>query len=307
MKRGVTCVGRALVVFPGALGDFLLLAPALAALRSGGLTVELSVRRALAGLAYALFPGPAAPPADGAAVASLFTSTLDPGLADWLRGAARIDVWLGADAVLHRHARALGLARLHHHRVERGDTGVHASVAYARALGVTSPLVAPRPSDAWLAAAHARSRPRALVIHPGAGAPAKRWSASGFLRLAAGWQARGGETVVLLGPAEREEEECWRTSGHEVVSGLGLCEAAALIASAPWYVGNDSGISHLAGLLDRRGVALFGPTRAARWRPLGALEAIRWTGISEDKVVARVAARLATLAGDRLDTPTPWH
>jgi heptosyltransferase-3 len=307
VKRGVTCAGRALVVFPGALGDFLLLAPALAALRTDGLTVEVSVRRALAGLACALFPGPVAPPADGAAMASLFTSTLDPGLADWLRGAARVDVWLGADAVLHQHARALGLAHVRHHRVERGDTGVHAGVAYARALGVTSPLVVPRPPDAWLAAAHARPRPRALLIHPGAGAAAKRWSASGFLRLADAWQARGGETVVLLGPAEREDEVRWRTSRHEVASGLGLRQAAALIASAPWYVGNDSGISHLAGLLDRRGVVLFGPTRAARWRPFGALEPIRWAGVAEAEVVARVAARLATLTGDRLDTPTPGH
>jgi ADP-heptose:LPS heptosyltransferase len=94
-----------------------------------------------------------------------------------------------------------------------------------------------------------------------------------------------------------------------VATGVELRDAAALIASAPWYVGNDSGISHLAGLLGRHGVVLFGPTRAARWRPLGGtLEPIAADDVAEEEIVARVCARLAMLAGDRLDTtPAPRH
>jgi heptosyltransferase-3 len=294
---------RALVVFPGALGDLILLAPALAALRTAGVRLELSVRRALADLARAMFPGPHGPAVDGAAMTSLFTAELDPAVAAWLRGAARVDAWLGADDVVRRHARALGVDDVRSHHVESGDADLHATSAYARALGV-EPAPMPRIADDWLAGAAAPARPRTLLIHPGAGSAAKRWKAEGFRRLADTWQRRGGDAVVLLGPAEEDQLASWRASGHEIATGLDLRAAAALIASAPWYVGNDSGMSHLAGLLERRGAVLFGPTRAARWRPLGGrLEPIRWSGVAEKDVVLRIDATLTP--ADLLDTLTP--
>src|SRR5215470_14309411 len=101
---------RVLLVFAGALGDFLLLAPAIEALRQAGATVELSVPRVLERLAQELFPGPLGPPADGAAMRSLFAADLDPVLARWLRGATRLATWLGDEAALARHADALGIA-----------------------------------------------------------------------------------------------------------------------------------------------------------------------------------------------------
>lgn len=304
MTEPRTRAARALVVFPGALGDLLLLAPALAALRTGGLAIELSVQRALVELAGALFPGAAGPPADGAAVATLFGAELHPELAAWLRGAARVDVWLGADEVLRRHAGALGLGRVRHHRVERGDAGVHASVAYAHVLEVASPLAMPPPPQGWTRAAAGAVRP--LVIHPGAGALEKRWATSGFRKLADAWRARGGETTVLLGPAEMDDERYWRTSGHAVAAGVGLRDAAALIGGASWYVGNDSGMSHLAGLLERRGVVLFGATRAARWRPFGgALRPVSYRDVDEDVDEDEVVARV--LAAGYLDTLTGRH
>lgn len=291
MNAGV----RRLIVFPGALGDFLLLAPALAALRARGAAVELSVPRALAELAHALFPAPMGPPADGAAMRSLFSEEIDPALARWLRGAARVDAWFAASDALERHAGALDVAEVRRHAVERGDAGPHAAHAYAAALAV--PPVSPRLPAEWTAAPAAAARPRALVIHPGAGAVAKRWSRSGFRHLADAWRTRSGDAIVLLGPAEEDDGRWWRATGHDVVSGVGLRDAATLLASARHYVGNDCGISHLAGLLDLRGAVLFGPTRAARWRPLGGdLTPITVAGRSDEDIEARLLARLA--AGD---------
>jgi len=290
---------RGLVVFPGALGDLILLAPALAALRAAGVRLELSVPRALTGLARAMFPGAQGPAADGAAIASLFTTELDPALAAWLRGAARIDAWLGADDVVRRHALPLGVDDVRSHRVERGDADVHVTTAYARELGV-EPASMPRVDDDWLAGAAALPRPRTLVLHPGAGSAAKCWTAEGFGRLAGEWRRRGGDVVVLLGPAEEDHVASWRAAGYEVATGLDIRGAAALIASAPRYVGNDSGISHLAGVLGRRGAVLFGPTRAGRWRPRGgALEPVAWPGVAEADTVSRIVSALAP--GDLLD------
>jgi hypothetical protein len=294
--------GRVLLVFAGALGDFLLLAPSIAALRARGVAVELSVPRALADLAHDLFPGAAGPPADGASMRSLFTSEIDPTLAAWLRDAARLDTWLGELGALERHAHALGVATVRRLHVERGETGPHASEAYASMFGVR-PVLPAVPSP-WLYAAQAR--PRALVIHPGAGAVAKRWAASGFRAVAEAWRVRGGETIVLLGPAEEGEEASWRMGGYEVVCGLGLREVATLLTGVPRYIGNDSGISHLAGILGCHGVVLFGPTSAARWRPLGGgLKPLVHTGRTEDETRARLLTWLA--AADYLDTPTPRH
>lgn len=41
------------------------------------------------------------------------------------------------------------------------------------------------------------------------------------------------------------------------------------LAGCRAYLGNDSGVSHLAGLCGARTVAMFGPTSAAIWQPLG--------------------------------------
>lgn len=300
---------RVLLVFPGALGDLLLLWPAATALARAGARVEFSVQRALAALVRPTFStGPAA---DGAAVGTLFGRALDPALATWLRDADVVHLWLGPSArdALARRARALGLARVVAQRVVRTDGATHASAAYARALGVRGALAPPRlaleatePSTWWRAPRAAR-----LLVHPGAGAAGKRWSADGFRRVAERWRKRGGEVTVLLGPAEEGDAPWWRATGERIASGLDLVEAARLLAGAGRYVGNDSGISHLAGALDLAGAVLFGPTRPARWRPLGG--ALTPVGFGPARSVASVATAvlrlLARRGGPSAGSPTP--
>jgi ADP-heptose:LPS heptosyltransferase len=215
------------------------------------------------------------------------------------------------------HARQFGIAELHVHSVVRADAAEHASLTYARMLGVEPPLPPPslrlaqhRPEGAW------RSDPSCrLLIHPGAGAPAKRWHAARFAALASEWRSRGGEVTLLLGPAEEPEVTSWRATGHQVVHGLSVRDAAALVASAPRYVGNDAGMSHLAGALARSGVVLFGPTRPVRWRPLGGdLTPVDFSGGDDERVADAIREHLGApgsmprrSADTSLDTPTPEH
>ena len=51
------------------------------------------------------------------------------------------------------------------------------------------------------------------------------------------------------------------------VAGLSLPQVVALLRRCSLYVGNDSGISHLAGGVGARGVVLFGPTDPHAWAP----------------------------------------
>ena len=293
---------RVLLIFPGALGDLLLLAPAAAALARGGARVEMSVQRALAPLASRVIPCVLGPPVDGVAMSSLFSDRAAPPLADWLRGANIVHAWFGAregKVAIECEARRLGVGTVHWHAVERGDGSVHASACYANALGVAGPLPVPglwlggvEPQHQWAGPAAGR-----LVVHPGAGSAEKRWPASGFRGVADGWRRRGGEAVILLGPAEEDAVAFWQAAGHTVAAGLEILEASALVAGSPRYLGNDSGVSHLAGALDRTGAVLFGPTRPERWRPLGGtLAAIRFAPGGGTEIAAGLLERLASIA-----------
>ncbi|MBI3799727.1 MAG: glycosyltransferase family 9 protein [Deltaproteobacteria bacterium] len=111
---------------------------------------------------------------------------------------------------------------------------------------------------------------RVLVVHPGSGGQKKRWRAEGFVEVGQWWQKKKkGKVLLVLGPAEEQETEHWRQTGGTIESRLSLAQVAALLSRADLYVGNDSGISHLAGAVGARGVVLFGPTRPQQWRPLG--------------------------------------
>jgi heptosyltransferase-3 len=41
------------------------------------------------------------------------------------------------------------------------------------------------------------------------------------------------------------------------------------------FIGNDSGVSHLAAAAGSRGLVIFGPTDPQRWRPIGDVKTIQ--------------------------------
>lgn len=108
-----------------------------------------------------------------------------------------------------------------------------------------------------------------LVLHPGSGSLHKQWDLAGFEEVMRWWtKERAGKVLVILGPAEEERGVRWRAGGC-VAKGLPLPYLAALLYKATAYVGNDSGVSHLAGVVGTQGVIVFGPTDPRQWRPLG--------------------------------------
>ena len=181
---------------------------------------------------------------------------------------------------------------------------MHLAEHHLRSIGSTRSLSDFEDGDRRLVRAFAPPRsgfmPQ-LVVQPGSGGVAKRWSRHGFVEIMRWWRDRpAGRAVVLLGPAEEHEREYWSIAADEVVGGIDLLDAAALLARAGAYIGNDSGISHLAGLVGGRGLALFGPTDPELWRPLSrcllALRLEPWTGADSTpsaEVVATVCRALA--------------
>jgi ADP-heptose:LPS heptosyltransferase len=75
---------------------------------------------------------------------------------------------------------------------------------------------------------------------------------------------RGGAVADVVGPAEADLVPI---EGARRVEGWSLVEILALLGGVAAYVGNDTGISHLAGVAGVRGAVVFGATSAHRWAP----------------------------------------
>lgn len=260
-----------LALFPGGLGDFLCCWTALDALRQrDGLALTLAAR----GAWLALIPPDLARPLsiERREIADLFGSEpLARGTRALFGGFARVESWTGfGNATFARRLIEASGATVHVHRFDGFAAGEHAAHYYARCLGVTPrlrPLAISAAAADWAAAlwhAHGLGE-RVLVVHAGSGSARKNWE--GSPPLAAAWRADGGQVVALIGPAEAERPA-------PIVADLSLRDQpldriAALLRRAHRFLGNDSGISHLAGLVGARGVAVFGPTDPRTWAPLG--------------------------------------
>jgi ADP-heptose:LPS heptosyltransferase len=113
-----------------------------------------------------------------------------------------------------------------------------------------------------------------FAIHPGSGSRRKNWSPAAFADVADRMRQEAGLAVgVISGPADDEADQQLQSALAEppdiLVRDWPLGRVAALLRRSRVYLGNDSGISHLAGCVGVRGLALFGPTRPEVWRPNG--------------------------------------
>ncbi|MCC7193542.1 MAG: glycosyltransferase family 9 protein [Phycisphaeraceae bacterium] len=150
-----------------------------------------------------------------------------------------------------------------------------------------------------------RSNPRGLVvIHPGSGGATKCWPRQNYERVMEMLrdqripsQAICGEVELETWPADlrRHWEKTWNL---RCLTTLG--ELADMTAEARLFLGNDSGPTHLAAQIGVPTLALFGPTSATQWSPLGPAvvtlappspQAMEWHGVPQ--VFAALESMLA--------------
>ncbi len=110
-----------------------------------------------------------------------------------------------------------------------------------------------------------------IAVHPGSGGKWKCWPAQQFAELAARLQV---PVLLVEGPADSEvcrefAEVLPKSVPAARAAGVSLSHLAALLAESRGYIGNDSGVSHLAAALGVPTVAVFGPTDPAVWAPRG--------------------------------------
>ena len=183
----------------------------------------------------------------------------------------------------------------------------HKVIEHAMLAGLEEP---PMPR-VWITAEHEAMAAKLvgggplLAVGPAANSPGKQWPAERFAALAerligAGGSLPGSRVAVFAAENERAQVapllaalDPARTI--DLVGRLDLLEVAACLQHAQLFVGNDSGLMHIAAACRTPTLGLFGPTPDERYRPWG-----------EHCAVARTEESLAELLA-LPDYETRWQ
>jgi hypothetical protein len=249
---GILGVVRRLAIRPGAIGDLILSLPALESLRTDYFEVWVPSRNA-----------PLVRFADR--VCSIASTGLDllgiadppPSLLESLSSFDSIVSWYGANRPDFRDLiRTLDLPFRFFPALPPETATLHATDFYlqqVRDLCANMREAIPRiPCDV--------PRDNFAAIHPFSGSARKNWPLEKFHQLARGLESTmpvrwcaGPEDPPLAGAVRIDD----------------LYELARWLAGARLYVGNDSGITHLAAAVGTPVLALFGPSDPGIWGPRG--------------------------------------
>mgnify|MGYP001199973959 CR=1 FL=1 len=108
------------------------------------------------------------------------------------------------------------------------------------------------------------------LFHPTAAFATKTWAAENFARTAEFLSKKGIQTVAVAARNETAILESLVAESKVPVTtfdDLTLPEITALASNARLFVGNDSGIAHIAAAVNTPSVVIFGSSNRDHWRP----------------------------------------
>ena len=278
--RSKTSRQRILVFFPGALGDFLCFLPALQHLGKNAV-VDL--------LAHSEF-GCLLPrhirvrSLDCAEVARLFVHDAghSPEVREFFACYDHVYSWLGStqkefvDNLMAASRGGVTVFPFRSQEISGPTANYYLSCVGNEAPTNVGPSVAiGRKAILWAGKFWQEKRlrqKRVLALGPGSGAREKNWPLDYFKTVSSWWREQlDGEVLVFLGPVEEDLSEVASDSWEGVlwVRNVALDRVAALLARSELYVGNDSGITHLAANVGTKAISIFGPSDPIQWSPRG--------------------------------------
>jgi heptosyltransferase III len=256
-----------LVYHAGALGDFITALPAVGAWRAlhpGERLILLGspafaplvrppfdevVDASAASVSCLFSPSPAPPPRLESLLSSVTSALLFASRASALPGAlARLGV---REIVRQDPFPSSPVPIVDHH------LSLFAGRAFSAEERVPRVTVSPEPD---------LSARAAVALHPGSGSPRKNWPLERFSELSRRLARDGRSVAWILGPAEAETAV---PHGVSAWRGLPLPRLAGLLSACRLFVGNDSGIAHLAAAAGCPVVVLFGGSDQRVWAPRG--------------------------------------
>jgi ADP-heptose:LPS heptosyltransferase len=274
---------RLLIIHQGALGDVVLSFYALEMLkRQRGVRVDLLCRNRIGKVAHVLGVVDAWFDADEARFVRLFEKGKDPNLASFFHSYDAV-VLVSFSSMLEE-----GVARYVEGKVFRlpprpaVEAGMHIARHFVDEFeksGFLQPRRSllqydflPRKGLSPFCEASDPGDPF-FIFHPGSGSRRKRWDLQRFMEVAARLGSDRGHLVFMVGPAELDllprltldaKEE-----GFSIETTDNLETVMERLAKARCFIGNDSGLSHLAGYMGTPTVSIFGPSDPKRWAPVG--------------------------------------
>lgn len=239
---------RRLLIRPGGVGDCILSLPALKYLRADYTEIWVpSPVVPLIGFANEVVPLSST----GIDLVGVGDLEMPPVLVERLRSFHSIVSWYGANRAEFRDSLSrLGVPCEFHQALPPANYAGHAVDFFAG-------QVAAPPGSIPRIHSQASARRDSIVIHPFSGSKRKNWPLDRFRELA----VRLPYPVEWIAGPEEEFSDALRFENLGVL--------AAWISGARLYIGNDSGITHLAAAVGQRTLALFGPTAPETWAPRG--------------------------------------
>jgi heptosyltransferase-3 len=272
------------VIRGGALGDFILTLPAIRLLRDNFRDCVLHILgyRHIAILAEGYYAD-CIRSIDYGPLAGFFNpkASLDQELCDYFAGFQQIVSYIyDPDGLFEAGLRRAGARTLI--SASPKITGRrHAAFQLARPLerlGLklqdAAALIFPSSED--LAAAQdllARLRRPLMAIHPGSGGEKKNWPLEGWLEVQKKIldDERIGHLLVIGGESDAQQlaqmRLTMRAERQSFLENLSLPLLGAILSQCAFFVGHDSGISHLAAATGPSCLLLFGPTDPQVWAP----------------------------------------
>ena len=271
--------GRILVIRGGAIGDFLVTLPLLAALRDRlpGNRLEILGYPHIADLARTYHLVDAVHPIDSRPLAGFFArgAALDPTLSTFFAGFHLVvSLLFDPDRIFQGNVASVSKAQFLQglHRPDE-TVGRHASdqiLDVLQRLAIFDADPVPR-----LAQPHPDRGPSGiLAVHPGSGSATKNWPEARWCELLEALASRSSLRFLLIG-GEAEEGRLERLASRlprerrEILRSQPLPTVAERLRGCHGFIGHDSGITHLAAAVGLPGIALWGPSRAQVWSPRG--------------------------------------
>lgn len=278
-----------LVVHPGALGDVLLARLALQALRQRFPHGEIAFLggRAAGMLLYECGEVDRVFPAESAYLSDLLAGMehVGPQFRDWLEQTHTAVGWFtDCDNAAAGTLRAIGVQSIQFNSALSPDyPAEHQADRYCEAIGLpvshpslcqvlTVPSTTTEEGRRVLDMLHMPKDKPLVVIHPGSGSTRKCIESWRLAQVIEWLVERGAAPLLLEGPADQATVASMLsrlTIVLPVVRGESITVVAGILSQAALYIGQDSGITHLAAAIGIPTIACFGPTSPRRWAPRG--------------------------------------
>jgi ADP-heptose:LPS heptosyltransferase len=294
--------GKILVIRGGAIGDFILTLPVLAALRQQFPDTHLEVLGYphIAQLALAGGLADRVQPIEARALAAFFARNgeLPEDQRDYFSEFNLIVSYLyDPDEIFRENLARCSPAQFiaAPHRPEERE-GIHATEVFLNPL--TRLAIFDADPVPRLAINHQPSTINRIALHPGSGSERKNWPEAKWAELGARLIAETNRQLLLVG-GEAEGERLQRLAAKlpaarsEIAQSLPLADLAARLSACAAFAGHDSGITHLAAALGLPCVVLWADTNEELWRPKGDQISILRSdsgisGVSVDQVVLEI-------------------